>query len=198
MPELEIMVLACRECKLAVNKNIIFLTLLLTSCSTISFKDSVVEKLPPSTKNKTSTSSNSNVTVDKDQNVVIDVQRVDINKSENPNKLFKEYSIYFDLDEYTVQERFLPMIKQHAEFLAKNPERFAFIEGHTDERGGVEYNLALGQRRANAVRLLLMHYGASDKQIEAYSYGSTKPKASGSNEEAWSQNRRVDIEYRND
>ena len=182
------------------NKNIIFLTLLLTSCSTISFKESMSEK-PPSTKNKPSTSSNSNdsnVTVIKDIDASVEVRKGNIVKPEDPNKLFEEYSIYFDLDEYTVQNRFLPMIKQHAEFLAKNPERFVFIEGHTDERGGVEYNLALGQRRANAVRVLLIQFGADDKQVEAYSYGSTKPKAPGSNEEAWSQNRRVDLFYRND
>ena len=88
-------------------------------------------------------------------------------------------------------------MKKHGEFLAKNQNEFVFVEGHTDERGGREYNLALGQKRANAVRVELIKYGARESQIEAYSYGSEKPKALGSNEEAWSQNRRVELYYRN-
>lgn len=118
-------------------------------------------------------------------------------RSQDPNTLFENYSVYFDLDEYTVQERYLPIIKQHAEFLIKHPDHFVFIEGHTDERGGAEYNLALGQKRSTAVKKLLILYGVKEQQLEAYSYGKEKPKALGSNEEAWSQNRRVDLHYRN-
>ena len=72
-----------------------------------------------------------------------------------------------------------------------------FIEGHTDERGGAEYNLALGQKRSDAIKRLLILYGVKENQVEAYSYGKEKPKAPGSNEESWSQNRRVDLFYRN-
>lgn len=118
-------------------------------------------------------------------------------RSIDPNTLFENYSVYFDLDEYTVQERYLPIIKQHAEFLIKHPDHFVFIEGHTDERGGAEYNLALGQKRSTAVKNLLILYGVKEQQLEAFSYGEEKPKASGSDEGSWSQNRRVDLFYRN-
>lgn len=118
-------------------------------------------------------------------------------RSVDPNTLFESYSVYFDLDDYTVQAQYLPIIKQHAEYLIKHPEHFVFIEGHTDERGGAEYNLALGQKRSTAVKKLLVLYGVKEQQLEAYSYGKEKPKALGSTDEAWSQNRRADLFYRN-
>ena len=118
-------------------------------------------------------------------------------RSVDPNTLFENYSIYFDLDDYTVQAQYLPIIKQHAEYLIKHPEHFVFIEGHTDERGGAEYNLALGQKRSTAVKKLLILHGVKEQQLEAYSYGKEKPKALGSTDAAWSQNRRADILYRN-
>jgi peptidoglycan-associated lipoprotein len=180
---------------------IIPLVLCLTACSTVSLKD--VSKgsnenndAPPIVENRTK-KNNSGVTVEVDTDARIEVRKIDIPKRNDPNGIFRDYLIYFDLDEYTVQDKFLPLLKQHAEFLVKNPDEFVFIEGHTDERGGAEYNLALGQRRANAVKVVLMNYGVSEKQAEAFSYGSEKPRIIGSNEEAWSENRRVELYYRN-
>ena len=118
-------------------------------------------------------------------------------RSVDPNTLFESYSVYFDLDDYTVQAQYLPIIKQHAEYLINHPDHFVFIEGHTDERGGAEYNLALGQKRSTAVKKLLILYGVKEQQLEAYSYGKEKPKALGSTDAAWSQNRRADILYKN-
>ncbi|MDM0023542.1 peptidoglycan-associated lipoprotein Pal [Variovorax saccharolyticus] len=104
--------------------------------------------------------------------------------------------IYFDFDSYTVKPEFQQLIDGHARFLKANPNRRISIEGHTDERGGREYNLALGQKRSEAVRRSLVLVGVSDAQIEAVSFGKEKPAAQGSGEDAWAQNRRAEITYR--
>jgi peptidoglycan-associated lipoprotein len=88
------------------------------------------------------------------------------------------------------------MIETHARYLRANPDRKAVIEGHTDETGGREYNLALGQKRAEAVRRALALLGVSDAQIEAVSYGKEKPAVLGSDEAALAKNRRAEIIYR--
>jgi peptidoglycan-associated lipoprotein len=104
--------------------------------------------------------------------------------------------IYFDFDSYTVKPEFQQLIDGHARFLKANPNRRVSIEGHTDERGGREYNLALGQKRSEAVRRALVLVGVSDAQIEAVSFGKEKPAAQGSGEDVWAQNRRAEITYR--
>lgn len=104
-------------------------------------------------------------------------------------------SIYFDFDSYIVKEEFRPVVEAHAKYLVSNPARKIVVQGNSDERGGREYNLALGQKRAETVRKLFSLLGVSDQQVEAVSYGEEKPKATGSNEAAWSQNRRADIVY---
>ena len=104
--------------------------------------------------------------------------------------------IYFDFDSYTIKPEFQALIDGHARFLKANPQRRVSIEGHTDDRGGREYNLALGQKRSEAVRRALGLLGVGDAQVEAVSFGKEKPAASGSNEDAWAQNRRAEIAYR--
>lgn len=104
--------------------------------------------------------------------------------------------IYFDFDSYTVKPDYQSVIDGHARFLKANPQRHISIEGHTDERGGREYNLALGQKRSEAVRKSLVLLGVSDGQIEAVSFGKEKPAAQGSGEDVWAQNRRAEISYR--
>ncbi|MFT4266205.1 MAG: peptidoglycan-associated lipoprotein Pal [Xenophilus sp.] len=104
--------------------------------------------------------------------------------------------VYFDFDSYTIKPEFQSLIDGHARFLKSNPSRRIAIEGHTDERGGREYNLALGQKRSEAVRRALTLLGVSDAQIEAVSFGKEKPAAQGSGEDAWAQNRRAEIVYR--
>jgi peptidoglycan-associated lipoprotein len=103
--------------------------------------------------------------------------------------------IYFDFDSYTVKPDYQSVIDGHARFLKANPQRHISIEGHTDERGGREYNLALGQKRSEAVRKSLVLLGVSDGQIEAVSFGKEKPAVQGSGEDAWAQNRRAEITY---
>jgi peptidoglycan-associated lipoprotein len=104
--------------------------------------------------------------------------------------------IYFDYDSYTVKPEFQSLIDGHARFLKANAQRRVSIEGHTDERGGREYNLALGQKRSEAVRRALNLLGISDSQVEAVSFGKEKPSVQGGGEAAWAQNRRAEITYR--
>ncbi len=104
--------------------------------------------------------------------------------------------IYFDYDSFEIKPEFKALIDGHARFLKANPSRRIAIEGHTDERGGREYNLALGQKRAEAVRRSLGLLGVADNQAEAVSFGEEKPAVPGSNEEAWAKNRRAEITYR--
>ena len=104
--------------------------------------------------------------------------------------------VYFDYDSDAIKPEFQTLIESHARFLKASGSRKVMVEGHTDERGGREYNLALGQRRAEAVRRSLGLLGIGDNQVEAVSFGKEKPAVQGSDEAAWSQNRRAEIAYR--
>ncbi|MEI7496115.1 MAG: peptidoglycan-associated lipoprotein Pal [Betaproteobacteria bacterium] len=104
--------------------------------------------------------------------------------------------VYFDYDSYTVKPEFQAVLEAHARFIKADGTRRANIEGHTDERGGSEYNLALGQKRAEAVRRALNALGVADGQMEAVSYGKEKPSMTGNDEAAFSKNRRSEITYR--
>jgi peptidoglycan-associated lipoprotein len=104
--------------------------------------------------------------------------------------------VYFDYDSYVIKPEFQSLIEGHARFLKANNGRRIAIEGHTDERGGREYNLALGQRRSEAVRRALALLGVTDAQMEAVSFGKEKPAAPGADESAWAKNRRAEIVYR--
>jgi peptidoglycan-associated lipoprotein len=103
--------------------------------------------------------------------------------------------VFFDYDSFVVRAEARSVIESHARFLQANKQRKANLEGHTDERGGREYNLALGQKRAEAVRQALTLLGVSDAQIEAVSYGKEKPAAQGASEADYAKNRRVEIRY---
>lgn len=104
--------------------------------------------------------------------------------------------VYFDFDDYTIRPEFMQVVEGHARFLNADRQRRVVLEGHTDERGGREYNLALGQKRADAVRRALSVMGVSDAQMESVSFGKEKPANTGSDEFAHSQNRRVELSYR--
>jgi peptidoglycan-associated lipoprotein len=113
----------------------------------------------------------------------------------DPSSPLFEKSVYFGFDEYTVQTKYQKMLSAHASYLKANPKQKVIIQGNTDERGTAEYNLALGQRRSDAVRKSLNLMGVSDDQMEAVSFGKEKPKAEGDTEAAWAENRRADIVY---
>jgi len=113
----------------------------------------------------------------------------------DPQGILSKRSIYFDYDSYSVKEEFRSVVEAHAKYLNSHKDRKVIIQGNTDDRGGTEYNLALGQKRAEAVRKALVLLGVSDAQVEAVSFGKEKPKALGSDEAAWAENRRADIAY---
>ena len=107
-----------------------------------------------------------------------------------------ERVVLFDFDSYLIKDEFRPLVEGHAKALVGNRSRHIAVEGHTDERGGREYNLALGQRRAEAVARALVLLGAGEAQIEATSFGKERPANPGHDEVAWAQNRRAEIKDR--
>jgi peptidoglycan-associated lipoprotein len=104
-------------------------------------------------------------------------------------------SVYYDFDMYNIREEFQPIVEAHAKFLLEHKELKVRVEGNCDERGSREYNLALGQRRADSLKRAITLLGVPAKQIETVSFGAEKPKAPGHDEEAWAENRRSDIVY---
>ena len=104
--------------------------------------------------------------------------------------------IYFDYDSFVIKPEFQPVIEAHARFIQADKNRKMAIEGHTDDRGGREYNLALGQKRAEAVRRALGLLGVNDAQMEAVSFGKEKPAAEGRDESTFAKNRRAELAYR--
>ncbi|NLC24773.1 peptidoglycan-associated lipoprotein Pal [Oxalobacter vibrioformis] len=113
----------------------------------------------------------------------------------DPKGELAKRSIYFEFNSYVVQDEYQSLVQAHARYLNKNKNRRILIQGNTDERGGREYNLALGQKRAEAVRKSMSLLGVSDSQMEAVSFGKEKPRAQGSDEASWAENRRADIVY---
>jgi len=106
-----------------------------------------------------------------------------------------EHIIYFDYDSYVVKTEYQSVLEAHARYLRADRKRRVNLEGHTDERGGREYNLALGQKRAEAVRRALTVLGVPDAQLEAVSFGKEKPAVQGSDEAAFAKNRRAALNY---
>ena len=104
-------------------------------------------------------------------------------------------SIYFGYDDFSISQEGAAVVERHGKYLKANPSVSIKIEGHTDERGGVEYNLALGQKRAEAAQRALLVYGVKASQLEAVSWGKEKPQATGHDEASWAQNRRDDFQY---
>ncbi len=113
----------------------------------------------------------------------------------DPKSILSRRTIYFDYDSFVVKDEFKPLVEAHARFLLGNPNMKMLIQGSADERGSREYNLALGQKRADAVRRALTLLGAKDSQIEAVSLGEESPKNPGHDEAAWAENRRGDMLY---
>ena len=104
-------------------------------------------------------------------------------------------SIYFDYDQYVIKDEYKSLIDAHAKFLVKQSALKMLIQGNADERGSREYNLALGQKRAEAVKKALALLGAREDQLEAVSLGKEKPRCDGHTEECWAENRRGDMLY---
>ena len=123
------------------------------------------------------------------------VEPVDLTKGANDNAGSGRV-IYFDFDSYVVKDEYRGLIDGYAKSLAADRKKHLQVEGHTDERGGREYNLALGQKRAEAVAKSLALLGAGTAQVEAVSFGKERPAVQGSDEAAWAKNRRAELNYR--
>lgn len=114
---------------------------------------------------------------------------------ENPTSPIYRRVIYFGYDRSDILPEYVPLLRTHADWLAKHPDTRVTIEGHTDERGTREYNLALGDQRANAVRRFLITEGVREAQLDTLSYGEEKPASVGHGESSWSMNRRAELDY---
>ncbi len=117
------------------------------------------------------------------------------NPLKDPNNILSKRSVYYDYDSSVVKDEFKPMVTAHARYLTQNRPVKMVIQGNTDERGSREYNIALGQRRADSVKQMLLLLGAQEAQIESVSFGEEKPRAAGKDEATFSENRRSDIVY---
>jgi len=124
------------------------------------------------------------------------VAPVDVTGTTNVNYTNLPKVVYFDFDSYVVKDEFRPVIEANAKALTTNRKMHMAVEGHTDDRGSSEYNLALGQRRAEAVVKSLTLLGADPTQLEAVSFGKERPAVQGENEEAWAKNRRAELASR--
>ena len=120
---------------------------------------------------------------------------VEVDPLNDPANILANRSVYFPFDVSAVQAADKPVVEAHAKYLSEHPDRKVRVEGNCDERGSKEYNLGLGQRRADSVKQMLMLGGAKASQIETVSYGEEKPRCTDHNEACWKQNRRSDIKY---
>lgn len=123
------------------------------------------------------------------------VTSLGINPLKDPNNILSKRNVYFDFDSYVVKEEFKNLVTAHAKYLAAHGSARMTVQGNADERGTHEYNLALGQKRADAVKKMMVLLGATDAQIETVSFGKEKPRNPGHDETAWADNRRDDIVY---
>jgi peptidoglycan-associated lipoprotein len=120
------------------------------------------------------------------------------NPLKDPGNILSKRSFYFDYDQFLIKDPDRPLLQAHASYLRQHPTAKVVVQGNTDERGTREYNIALGQRRSDAVKQILSLLGADDRQIEAVSFGKEKPRCTASDESCWSQNRRADLVYSGD
>ena len=119
----------------------------------------------------------------------------EVDELNDANSILSKRSAYYPFDVSVVQEADKPLVEAHAKYLSEHPDRSVRLEGNCDERGSNEYNIGLGQRRADGVRKMLIVGGAKDSQIRTVSYGEEKSRCSNHNEACWKQNRRTDLNY---
>ncbi len=117
------------------------------------------------------------------------------NPLDNPNSPLSKRVIYFDFDQSDIRPEFVDILRAHVAYLLEHPDVSLTLEGHTDERGSREYNIALGERRGNAVRDFMLAEGVPPNQLTVVSYGEERPVALGHDEESWALNRRVELVY---
>ncbi|HLA73482.1 MAG TPA: peptidoglycan-associated lipoprotein Pal [Steroidobacteraceae bacterium] len=167
-------------------KNLVSTVLVLATLGLLSAcKDKPPEQPPPAPQSTTDTSGvdNSGATTDSTE-------------TQGPSgELLSKRIVYFDFDRADIRADSQSVVSAHAAYLAKNPSQKVRLEGHADERGSREYNIGLGERRGQAVRRALLLQGVAEVQLSTVSYGEERPAAAGSDEQAYAQNRRVEIVY---
>ena len=169
------------------------LALLLTACASKDpIKETKVEDRPVST---TTTSTTTTPSTQGTQGQQSGVAKSTTNPLTDPSSPLSKRVVYFEYDKDSVKPEYAALVQAHANYLSQNRNRKVRLEGHADERGSREYNMALGQRRSDAVRKATAVLGVGNERIETLSFGEDKPKSSGHDEAAWAQNRRVEIVY---
>jgi peptidoglycan-associated lipoprotein len=164
------------------------LALLAAACASNEKKDAPITERTPTTQQPTTGSTGSTTRPTQDTNVTGD-------PTKDPRNILSKRSVYFEYDSNAVKDEYRNVVQAHARYLGEQKAKHIRIEGNCDERGSREYNLALGQRRAEAVKRMMTVLGAPDASIETTSFGEEKPVATGHDEQAWAQNRRADIKY---
>ena len=164
---------------------------LLTACGS-SVK---LDKAPVEDRTGTTTDQTANPTVDNSMGKSM-VPTLEVGKSAADTLPVSSRLVYFDYDSFAIKAESQSLVESNARLIKTDKNRKVVIEGHTDERGGREYNLALGQKRAETVRRALVLLGVADSQLEAVSFGKEKPMAAGSDEASMAKNRRAEISYR--
>ena len=176
---------------------LISLTVLLTACGTTKLPDEVAATAPAvETRTPRSNEGAGAASTGTPQS---QVASVDLSKSAANTALValpSQRIVYFDFESFVIKDDFKPLLDTYAKALSTNKSKRMVIEGHTDERGGREYNLALGQKRAAAVVKSLTLLGVGDSQLEAVSFGEERPAAQGADESAWAKNRRAELKDR--
>ena len=115
-----------------------------------------------------------------------------------PGSPLEKRSVYYEYNRYDIKEEYVPVIEAHSKFLMDHTDLKIAVQGNCDDRGSREYNLALGQRRADSVKRAMVLLGVGDKQVETVSFGAEKPMAFGQDDESWAKNRRADLVYPNE
>jgi len=176
------------------NKTILSLLLCISVCACTTTGGGDKDPASVEDRGTTSSSSNSSGSGTKTFGAGRD-SNLDISPLEDPTNPLSERIVYFDYDSSDVQEQYRGTIEAHARYLAQNPGTTMSLEGHADERGSREYNLALGERRSIAIKRQMTLLGAAPAQIRTVSYGEERPLVDGHDDFSWSQNRRVEIIY---
>lgn len=123
---------------------------------------------------------------------------IEVSPLRDPGNILSKRNVYFDFDQYEVKPGYRSLVEAHAKYLLAHPQVRITLQGNADDRGSQEYNLALGQNRAVAVKKLMNVFGVPDRQVETISFGEEKPRATGHDEGSWAENRRTDIVYPGD
>jgi len=164
---------------------------LLAGCSSVKLDDVPVETRTPGAAGAGAGAAGAGTGGGESRVASIDLTKGGAGTNADPQRI-----VYFDFDSFVLKDEYRPVVERNAKALVADRKKRLQVEGHTDERGGREYNLALGQKRAEVVAKSLVLLGATDAQVEAVSFGKERPAVQGNDEAAWAKNRRAELNYR--